>query len=197
MFYRISLSRLIAQLLEDYSPLTAIDDAQVDKCEFLRHDDDQELNKIKTTCARHADLCRQYADCSLALQMNDAQLDILSETAETLRQRHARIRRIIDEKPCSPKELEALEAEIASVIRQVAVWTKELEEVNANRLDIEIRFLQLDSELKKSVTCMQLASIDFELIQLRHNERWRRFLADHVPSDKLFTLVQVLYQIFK
>ncbi|RCN51457.1 hypothetical protein ANCCAN_02408 [Ancylostoma caninum] len=91
----------------------------------------------------------------------------------------------------SPKELEALEAEVASVIRQVAVWTMELEEVNANRLQIEIRFLQLGSELKKSVTCVQLASIDFELIQLRHNERWRRFLADHVPSEKLLTLAKV------
>lgn len=38
----------------------------------------------------------------------------------------------------SPKELEALEAEVASVIRQVAVWTMELEEVNANRLQIEV-----------------------------------------------------------
>ncbi|KIH63243.1 hypothetical protein ANCDUO_06458 [Ancylostoma duodenale] len=113
--------------------------------------------------------------------------------------------------PDSPKELEALEAEVASVIRQVAVWTMELEEVNANRLQIEasswplitfdsflvsnvtdlIRFLQLGSELKKSVTCVQLASIDFELIQLRHNERWRRFLADHVPSEKLLTLAKV------
>ncbi|VDP01510.1 unnamed protein product [Heligmosomoides polygyrus] len=92
----------------------------------------------------------------------------------------------------SPKELEALEAEVASVIRQVAVWTMELEEVNASRLQIEvIRFLQLGSELKKSVTCVQLASIDFELIQLRHNERWRRFLADHVPPEKLLTLSSV------
>lgn len=55
----------------------------------------------------------------------------------------------------------------------------------------QIRFLQLGSELKKSVTCVQLASIDFELIQLRHNERWRRFLADHVPSEKLLTLAKV------
>ncbi|KJH46271.1 hypothetical protein DICVIV_07658 [Dictyocaulus viviparus] len=96
----------------------------------------------------------------------------------------------------SPKKLEALEAEINSVIRQVAVWTKELGEVNANRLQIEvnqqneIRFMQLSSEIKKSMACMQIASIDFELIQLRHNERWRRFLADHVPSEKLFTLLQ-------
>ncbi|VDL78090.1 unnamed protein product [Nippostrongylus brasiliensis] len=70
-------------------------------------------------------------------------------------------------------ELEALEAEVASVIRQVAVWTMELEEVNASRLQIE------------------LASIDFELIQLKHNERWRRFLADHVPAEKLLTLSSV------
>ncbi|KAK5970543.1 hypothetical protein GCK32_011980 [Trichostrongylus colubriformis] len=91
----------------------------------------------------------------------------------------------------SAKELEALEAEVASVIRQVAVWTMELEEVNASRLEIEIRFLQLGSELKKSVTCVQLASIDFELIQMRHNERWRRFLADHVPPEKLLTLSKV------
>ncbi|XGW15673.1 hypothetical protein V3C99_001260 [Haemonchus contortus] len=151
-------------------------------------DGHEELDEIKATCERHADLCRQYAKCSLDLQMNDAQLEILSETAETLRQRHAQIRRTIDEKPHSPKELEALEAEVASVIRQVAVWTMELEEVNASRLEIEIRFLQLGSELKKSVTCVQLASIDFELIQMRHNERWRRFLADHVPPEKLLTL---------
>nr|CDJ91599.1 Unknown [Haemonchus contortus] len=101
-------------------------------------DGHEELDEIKATCERHADLCRQYAKCSLDLQMNDAQLEILSETAETLRQRHAQIRRTIDEKPHSPKELEALEAEVASVIRQVAVWTMELEEVNASRLEIEV-----------------------------------------------------------
>ncbi|KAJ1347247.1 hypothetical protein KIN20_002264 [Parelaphostrongylus tenuis] len=67
-----------------------------------RHDDREELKEIKTTCERHADLCRQYADCSLSLQMNDAQLEILSETAQTLRERHARIRRTIDEKPREP-----------------------------------------------------------------------------------------------
>ncbi|VDO44258.1 unnamed protein product [Haemonchus placei] len=62
-------------------------------------DGHEELDEIKATCERHADLCRQYAKCSLDLQMNDAQLEILSETAETLRQRHAQIRRTIDEKP--------------------------------------------------------------------------------------------------
>ncbi|ETN77701.1 hypothetical protein NECAME_03119 [Necator americanus] len=67
---------------------------------FKRSEDGHvELDEIKATCERHADLCRQYAKCSMDLQMNDAQLEILSETAENLRQRHAQIRRNIDEKP--------------------------------------------------------------------------------------------------
>ncbi|VDP34431.1 unnamed protein product [Heligmosomoides polygyrus] len=72
--------------------------------DFISSDGHVELDEIKATCERHADLCQQYAKCSLDLQMNDAQLEILSETAETLRQRHAEIRRIIDEKPRFLKE---------------------------------------------------------------------------------------------
>ncbi|CAI4221239.1 unnamed protein product [Auanema sp. JU1783] len=149
------------------------------------HDGHVELEEIKATCKKHETLCRQFAECSRELSQNDAQLEILGETATFLRHQHAQIRKIIDEKSHSSDELALLEEEILSVDRQVCVWMKELQEINENRLQIEIRFLQLRNELKKSVTCVQLASIDFELIQMRHNERWSRFLADHVPSSQL------------
>lgn len=148
-----------------------------------------ELDEIKETCKKHEDLCRQFTECCRELQQNDAQLEILGETATYLRKKHEQIRRTMRERTMGEKELQLLEEEIGLIDKQVCIWMKELEEINENRLqievdygrmaplteDIQIRFLQLGNELKKSVTCVQLASIDFELIQMRHKERWQRY----------------------
>uniref|UniRef100_A0A1I7XTA7 RBD domain-containing protein n=1 Tax=Heterorhabditis bacteriophora TaxID=37862 RepID=A0A1I7XTA7_HETBA len=174
--YPANLARNVARMMPMYRTVKS-------------HDGRVELDEIKATCAQHENLCRQFAECSMELQQNDAQLEILGETATFLKNRHQQIRRNISEKPQSENELEALEAEIARVDRQVCVWMKELEEVNDNRVEIEIRFIKLGAALKKSVTCVQLASIDFELIQMKHDEQWRRFLADHGTNDQVVKTV--------
>lgn len=76
-----------------------------------------------------------------------------------------------------------LEEEVDKVDREVTIWMKELEEVNAQRIELEvwiflrkgnykfqIRCIRLGAELKKSITSVQLASIDFDLIHKKHEK---------------------------
>ncbi|GMT18991.1 hypothetical protein PFISCL1PPCAC_10288 [Pristionchus fissidentatus] len=136
------------------------------------------MDEIKKTCENHEDLCRQFAECSLQLRQNSAQLEILNETASFLKTRHASIRRQIAAQPSDQIELKRLEEELGKVNNQVQLWMRELEEVNDCRTELEITFVRLRAALQKSVTSVQLASIDLDLLQNRHADRWKKFLAD-------------------
>ncbi|KAF8358986.1 hypothetical protein PRIPAC_93981 [Pristionchus pacificus] len=136
------------------------------------------MDEIKKTCDNHEDLCRQFAECSLQLRQNAAQLEILNETASFLKTRHATIRRQIAAQSEDQNELKRLEEELGKVNNQVQMWMRELDEVNDCRTELEITFVRLRSALQKSVTSVQLASIDLDLLQNRHADRWKKFLAD-------------------
>lgn len=97
-----------------------------------------ELEDIKATCKKHEHLCAQFTECCRELQQNDAQLEILGETATYLRKKHEQVRRNMKERALGEKELQLMEEEITLIDKQVCIWMKELEEINENRLEIEV-----------------------------------------------------------
>ncbi|CAD6188589.1 unnamed protein product [Caenorhabditis auriculariae] len=142
------------------------------------------VEEMRKTCARHQDLREQFNACLHDLKQNEAQLEILRETAVQLEERHTGIRRLLESAPT--EESLQLEQEIDGVGRQVRVWMTELHEVHDRRVEIDCRLLRLNSELKKNATCVKLANIDAELLQSRHERRWKSFLQDtKLSSSKL------------
>ncbi|PAV75977.1 hypothetical protein WR25_01587 [Diploscapter pachys] len=146
------------------------------------HDGHVELDEMKATCVKHKELCRQFAECSREMRQNEGQLEILAETGNQLKDRHAAIKGAIAGRGHSQAAMAKLEEEVDKVDREVTIWMKELEEVNAQRIELEIRCIRLGAELKKSITSVQLASIDFDLIHKKHEKYWQRFLAEQPSS---------------
>uniref|UniRef100_A0A0N5AHW3 Spectrin repeat-containing domain protein n=1 Tax=Syphacia muris TaxID=451379 RepID=A0A0N5AHW3_9BILA len=159
-----------------------------------------ELKKIKSICDNHQTLCESFAqwkknvdevklfidilfiisnvvgeDYSTSFQ-NDAQLQILNTTAALLRKRHHTICEQIKKKPIAAEEVDRLQREISYVEAEVDVWMKELAEVNDARTNLDIEFIQLRSKLQKSMTNVEVASIDFDLLEKNHCATWKNFL---------------------
>ncbi|VDD95147.1 unnamed protein product [Enterobius vermicularis] len=146
-----------------------------------------ELKKIKTICDDHETLCQSFAQWKKDVDENDAQLRILNATAASLRKRHRAICEQIKKKPSTvhsekkkvsvvSEEVDRLQREISFVEAEVDVWMKELAEVNDARTNLDIQFIQLRSKLQRSMTNVEVANIDFDLLEKNHCATWKNFL---------------------
>ncbi|VDM43217.1 unnamed protein product [Toxocara canis] len=135
-----------------------------------------ELNCIKKICANHEALCRSFAKWKADIDENDAQLEILSETMESLRNRHRKISDQLARKPVDARTVAELQKEIQHVESQVDIWMKELAEINEARTNLDIEFIRLRSKLQRSVTNIEVANIDFDRLERLHSDMWENFL---------------------
>uniref|UniRef100_A0A8R1EAF9 Uncharacterized protein n=1 Tax=Caenorhabditis japonica TaxID=281687 RepID=A0A8R1EAF9_CAEJA len=109
--------------------------------------------EMKKGWVRHEKLCAQLEACSLDLKQNEAQMDILTATGGELKEKHKKIRGLLDEAKAKgrqggqrnqvlmtfrpTKELEELSKEIENVERQTRIWLNELHDVHDKRVDID------------------------------------------------------------
>uniref|UniRef100_A0A0N4Z2M3 Nsp1_C domain-containing protein n=1 Tax=Parastrongyloides trichosuri TaxID=131310 RepID=A0A0N4Z2M3_PARTI len=135
-----------------------------------------ELTTIKQLCAKHEKLCLSFNKWKSHVEQNDAQLQILNETATSLRFRHKMLTDMIAVKPTSPEVLEKLQKEIKAVEDQVDIWIRELSEINETRTHLDIEFIQLKSKLQRSMTNIEIAHLDFDTIEKNHRNIWKKFL---------------------
>ncbi|CAP31263.2 Protein CBG12258 [Caenorhabditis briggsae] len=131
--------------------------------------------EMKKGWVRHEKLCAQLEACSLDLKQNEAQMSILTATGAELKEKHKKIRGLLDEAKAN-EELEKLSKEIENVETQTRIWLNELHDVHDKRVDIDCQMIRLGSEVKKNETYVQLACIDIERMEIRHEIRWKKFL---------------------
>lgn len=135
-----------------------------------------ELKTIKQLCAKHEKLCLCFSRWKTNVEQNDAQLQILNETATSLRYRHKMLTEMISLKPTEPEVLEKLQKEIKAVEDQVDIWIRELSEINEVRTHLDIEFIQLKAKLQRSMTNIEIAHLDFDTIEENHRLIWKKFL---------------------
>uniref|UniRef100_A0A915AMZ9 Tektin n=1 Tax=Parascaris univalens TaxID=6257 RepID=A0A915AMZ9_PARUN len=140
----------------------------------------KELNSIKKICANHETLCRSFTKWKADIDENNAQLEILSETMESLRNRHRKIRDRLSRKPVDANTVAELQKEIEHVESQVDIWMKELAEINEARTNLDVEFIRLRSKLQRSMTNIEVANIDFDRIERLHHDTWKNFLHKNV-----------------
>ncbi|CAI5446650.1 unnamed protein product [Caenorhabditis angaria] len=143
---------------------------------FKQPNDGEE--EMKKSWIRHEKLCAQLEACSLDLKQNEAQMDILTETGSELKEKHKKIRGLLENAKAKDQqeELTQLSKEIENVETQTRVWLNELHEVHDKRVEIDCQMIRLGAEVKKNETYVQLACIDIERMELRHEIRWKKFL---------------------
>jgi len=104
-----------------------------------------ELNVIKTLCARHELLYKSFYLWKNAVLKNECQLEILSETAHILRARRENLartlalRRAVNNHADNQNMLKRLDTEIRAVEKQVDGWMKDLAEVSHDRTKLNVR----------------------------------------------------------
>uniref|UniRef100_A0A7E4WC89 Uncharacterized protein n=1 Tax=Panagrellus redivivus TaxID=6233 RepID=A0A7E4WC89_PANRE len=143
-----------------------------------------ELNLIKSLCVKHEMLCCAFSKWKNDIEQNDAQLEILNETAVALRNRHKVLTEMLTHSPvlASPELLNQLQREISAVETQVDIWIRELAEINDDRTRLDIEFVKLRSQLQKSMTNIEIAQLDFETMERRHCDMWKNFLYNMGPK---------------
>ncbi|CAL2038015.1 hypothetical protein CAEBREN_02657 [Caenorhabditis brenneri] len=141
--------------------------------------------EMKKGWVRHEKLCAQLEACSLDLKQNEAQMTILTATGGELKEKHKKIRGLLDEAKANgqQKELEELSKEIENVETQTRIWLNELHDVHDKRVDIDCQMIRLGAEVKKNETYVQLACIDIERMELRHEIRWKKFLQNNTTCQ--------------
>uniref|UniRef100_A0A914D907 Uncharacterized protein n=1 Tax=Acrobeloides nanus TaxID=290746 RepID=A0A914D907_9BILA len=140
-------------------------------CEDLR----VELDTIKSLCAKHESLCTNFEKWKSKLEQNDAQFEILNETARALRSRNKMLKDLLSKRP-DPESVQRLQREINAIQIQVDIWIREISEIRENREQLDVEFAKLRSQLQRSMTNLQIAHLDIEAIERHHQERWRNFL---------------------
>ncbi|KAI6176710.1 hypothetical protein M3Y97_00828400 [Aphelenchoides bicaudatus] len=149
----------------------------------------KELTVIKKLCARHEILFKSFYLWKNRVLKNEYQLEVLSETAHILRARRENLARTLALRRASKcytdnQVLKRLDSEIRAVEKQVDEWMKDLAEVSSDRTKLNIDLIQLRCKLRHSLTNINLAHIDFEVIEQQHRDVWRKFLYD-IPGSKL------------
>lgn len=169
---------------------------------------------MKKSWVRHEKLCAQLEACSLDLKQNEAQMDILTATGGELKEKHKKIRGLLDEaKANGEKKLreaimsrnmfrsakrigravkgdrkrgetdQNLAERIAWCARQKSRhWRENFEYLSVQTSYFQCQMIRLGAEVKKNETYVQLACIDIERMELRHEIRWVRRLALTVSS---------------
>ncbi|CAB3403647.1 unnamed protein product [Caenorhabditis bovis] len=134
--------------------------------------------EMKKSWVRHEQLCAQLEACHLDLKQNEAQMHILTATGAELKEKHKRIRGLLDTAKTNDDtdELQTLSTEIESIEKQTRIWLNELHDVHDKRVEIDCQMIRLGAEVKKNETYVQLACIDIERMDLRHQIRWKNFL---------------------
>ncbi|KAH7731895.1 hypothetical protein AAVH_00793 [Aphelenchoides avenae] len=147
---------------------------QLSAIKFKSCDDIQdELNGL---CAAHELLFHSLAKWRLSVEQNDAQLEILNDTAAALRSRQKMLTDMLALKPGDPEIMSRLRREIRAVQTQVAVWIRELAEITGNRTELDIEFIQLHSKLQRSMTSIEIAHFDLDALETQHRNMWKKFL---------------------
>uniref|UniRef100_A0AC35TIG5 Uncharacterized protein n=1 Tax=Rhabditophanes sp. KR3021 TaxID=114890 RepID=A0AC35TIG5_9BILA len=135
-----------------------------------------ELATIKQLCAKHEVLCLSFNRWKAHVEQNDAQLEILNDTATSLRFRHKMLADMLAVKPNESEVLEKLQKEIRAVESQVDIWIRELSEINEVRTHLDMEFIKLRSKLQRSMTNIEIAHLDFDKIEKHHRDIWKKFL---------------------
>uniref|UniRef100_A0A915DPP2 Uncharacterized protein n=1 Tax=Ditylenchus dipsaci TaxID=166011 RepID=A0A915DPP2_9BILA len=145
-------------------------------CEDIRN----ELKSIKGLCAKHELLCRSFASWRSSIEQNDSQLDILNRTAASLRNRHKMLAEALALRPKEPALLIRLQREISAVESQVNIFIRELTDISDDRSKVDLKhaleFIHLRSNLQRSMTNIELAHIDIDVMQRSHHKLWKKFL---------------------
>ncbi|CAJ0580738.1 unnamed protein product, partial [Mesorhabditis spiculigera] len=135
-----------------------------------------ELLTMQRSCDRQHKLLNVMEECIRQLHQNDAQLDILAETANFLKKRHDEIKKNITKMSDNERAMELLRSEMEKVQRQVGIWLSEVKEVRQARNDIEIRIEVAHGEAKRCHRCGRLADARLEEMQRRHEKLWKHFI---------------------
>ncbi|CAJ0931478.1 unnamed protein product, partial [Mesorhabditis belari] len=109
----------------------------------------RELHAMQVFCQRQHHLLGVVEECIRQLHQNDAQLDILAETANFLKKRHGEIKENLHRMKENERAMELLSTELEKVQRQVGIWIGEVKEVREARNNIEIRIEIAHGEAKK------------------------------------------------
>uniref|UniRef100_A0AC34GS07 Uncharacterized protein n=1 Tax=Panagrolaimus sp. ES5 TaxID=591445 RepID=A0AC34GS07_9BILA len=142
-----------------------------------------ELHLIKSLCAKHEMLCCAFAKWKSDIEQNDAQLEILNETAVALRNRHKVLTDMLTNKPGNPPDLlNQLQREISAVETQVDIWIRELADINDDRMRLDIEFIKLRTQLLSSMTNIEIAQLDLDSMERRHKDMWKNFLYNTAPK---------------
>jgi chromosome segregation ATPase len=141
-----------------------------------------ELHLIKSLCAKHEMLCCAFAKWKSDIEQNDAQLEILNETALALRNRHKVLTDMLTNKSGNPDLLNQLQREISAVETQVDIWIRELADINDDRMRLDIEFIKLRTQLLSSMTNIEIAQLDLDSMERRHKDMWKNFLYNTAPK---------------
>lgn len=87
-------------------------------------------------------------------------------------------------RPGDDETLQKLQSEIQAVENQVDMWIRDLAEISHDRTRLDIEWIQLRCKLQRSMTHIEMAHIDFELIEQQHRDIWRQFLYELPHADK-------------
>jgi hypothetical protein len=83
-------------------------------------------------------------------------------------------------KPTDSSHLHQLKREICAMESQVDIFIKELVDISKDRSNLNtnhaIEFIRLRASLQRSMTNLELAHTDIELMQRSHHKLWKRFL---------------------
>ncbi|CAD5214996.1 unnamed protein product [Bursaphelenchus okinawaensis] len=162
----------------DLTKCQSCDDLQ--SCDDMRN----ELNAIKKLCAKHERLYRKFSSWKNSIAKNDCQLEILNDTAAVLRARQEILAETLALRRGNPELLQQLQKDIQAVENQVDIWMRDLAEISSDRTNLDIELIQLRCKLQRSMTNIELAHIDFEMIEEQHRDIWRRFLYELPKPEK-------------
>uniref|UniRef100_A0A0R3S4D6 Uncharacterized protein n=1 Tax=Elaeophora elaphi TaxID=1147741 RepID=A0A0R3S4D6_9BILA len=125
-------------------------------------------------CAHHKALCQSFMQWKTDIDENDAQLRILREASESLRERHRNIAAQLSKGPDAEK-IKELENELRKVEAQVNMWLRELAEISKARTKLEIQFVCLRSDIRLNTVNIEVANVNIDRIELNYSQMWKDF----------------------